>query len=71
MIPLTFLYVEYIDRPNLTEQKTPFEYIVPLQMGSEQLSRHLMFSVHITICRITTQTQTFIYLPTEAVSHVE
>ena len=29
MIPLTFLYDEYIDRPKLTEQKNPFEYIVP------------------------------------------
>ena len=28
MIPLTFLYDEYIDRPKLTEQKNPFEYIV-------------------------------------------
>ena len=28
MIPLTFLYDEYIDRPILTEKK-PFEYIVP------------------------------------------
>ena len=30
MIPLTFFYDEYIDRPKLTEQKNPFEYIVPL-----------------------------------------
>ena len=29
MIPLTFLYDEYIDRPELSEQKNPFEYIVP------------------------------------------
>ena len=29
MIPLTFLCDEYIDRPKLTEQKNPFEYIVP------------------------------------------
>ena len=29
MIPLTFLYDEYIDRPKLSEQKNPFEYIVP------------------------------------------
>ena len=29
MIPLTFLYDEYIDRPKLTGQKKPFEYIVP------------------------------------------
>ena len=31
MIPLTFLYDEYIDRPKFTEQKKkkPFEYIVP------------------------------------------
>ena len=29
MIPLTFLYDEYIYRPKLSEQKNPFEYIVP------------------------------------------
>ena len=29
MIPLTFLYDEYIHRPKLSEQKKPFEYIVP------------------------------------------
>ena len=31
MMPLTFLYDEYIDRPKFTEQKkkNPFEYIVP------------------------------------------
>ena len=29
MIPLTNLYNEYIDRPKLTEQKKPAEYIVP------------------------------------------
>ena len=29
MIPLTFLNDEYIDRPKLSEQKNPFEYIVP------------------------------------------
>ena len=29
MIPLTFLYDEFIDRPKLTEQKNPFDYIVP------------------------------------------
>ena len=33
MIPLTFLYDEYIDRPKLTEQKKPFEYIVPPRSG--------------------------------------
>ena len=47
MIPLTFLCDEYIDRPNLTEQKNPFEYIVPLppppQMGSEQLAKVTAF----------------------------
>ena len=39
MIPLTILYDEYIDRPKLTEQKNPVEYIVPpspLKWGSEQ-----------------------------------
>ena len=29
MIPFTTLHNEYIDRPKLTEQKNPFEYIVP------------------------------------------
>ena len=29
MIPRTFLYDEYIGRPKFTEQKKPFEYIVP------------------------------------------
>ena len=29
MIPVSFLYDEYIDRRKLTEQKNPFEYIVP------------------------------------------
>ena len=29
MIPHTTLYDDYIDRPKLTEQKNPFEYIVP------------------------------------------
>ena len=29
MIPLTFVYDEYINRSKLSEQKNPFEYIVP------------------------------------------
>ena len=29
MIPVSTLYDEYIDLPKLTEQKNPFEYIVP------------------------------------------
>ena len=29
MIPVSTLYDEYIDRPKLSEQKNPFEYIVP------------------------------------------
>ena len=29
MIPVSTLYDEYIDRRKLTEQKNPFEYIVP------------------------------------------
>ena len=37
MMPLTFLYDEYIGRPKLTEQKNTFEYIVPPPTsGSEQ-----------------------------------
>ena len=47
MIPLTFLYDEYIDRPKLSEQKKPFEYIVlPPQVGPEQLITH--FTTHHT-----------------------
>ena len=34
MIPLTFLYDEYIDRPKLSEQKKPVEYIVPPPTGA-------------------------------------
>ena len=29
MIPLTTFCDDYIDRPNLTQQKNPFEYIIP------------------------------------------
>ena len=29
MIPLTTLYDDYIDRPKLTDQENPFDYIVP------------------------------------------
>ena len=29
MIPRTILFIDYIDRPKLTEQKKPFGYIVP------------------------------------------
>ena len=39
MIPLTTLYDDYIDRPKLSEQKNPVEYIVPpspLKWGSER-----------------------------------
>ena len=37
MIPLTSLYVEYIDRPKLSEQKNSFEYSSsPPQVGLEQ-----------------------------------
>ena len=47
MIPVSTLYDEYIDRPKLTEQKNPFEYIVPPppppQEGSEQ-------SKPVTVC---------------------
>ena len=43
MIPVSTMGDEYIDRPKLTEQKKPFEYIVPTpQEGSEQ--KHIEFS---------------------------
>ena len=44
MIPLTFLCDEYIDRPKLTEQKNPFEYIVPPPtsgVGTISVIKHL------------------------------
>ena len=38
MIPVSTLYDEYIERRKFTEQKNPFEYIVPPpSRGSEQL----------------------------------
>ena len=51
MIPLTFLYDEYIDRPKLSEQKNLFKYIVPPpQVGSEQLKYilidYFLFNLH-------------------------
>ena len=37
MIPVSTLYDEYIERRKFTEQKNPFEYIVPPpSRGSEQ-----------------------------------
>ena len=56
MILLTFLYYEYINRPKLTEQKIPFEYIVPIpQVDSEQWNfqsdwdeRHVLKRLHYT-----------------------
>ena len=46
MIPLTFLYDEFIDRPKLSEQKKPFEYIVPPPtsgVGTTIYCLHLIF----------------------------
>ena len=40
MIPLIFLYDEYIDRPKLSEQKNPFEYIVPPPTGGVGTTRN-------------------------------
>ena len=44
MIPVSFLYDEYIDRPKLTEQKkNPVEYIVPpppLKRGRNKNNEH-------------------------------
>ena len=46
MIPLTFLYDEYIDRPKFTEQKkNPFEYIVPSPTSGVGTKKHLIFAV--------------------------
>ena len=59
MIPLTILHDEYIDRPKLTEQKNPFEYIVsphPPQVGSEQLSENVLQSFQ-------TDSKIFVKLP--------
>ena len=33
MIPVSTLYDEYIDRPKLSEQKNPFQYVVPPTSG--------------------------------------
>ena len=43
MIPLTYLYDEYIDRPKFTEQKkkNPFEYIVPSPTSGVGTINHL------------------------------
>ena len=39
MIPVSTLSDEYIDRPKLSEQKKPFEHIVPPPTsGSKQLA---------------------------------
>ena len=43
MIPVSTLYDEYIERRKFTEQKKPFEYIVPPpSRGSEQLAIFLI-----------------------------
>ena len=42
MIPVSTLYDEYIDRPKLTQQKNPFEYIVPppsIGVGTKNVHR--------------------------------
>ena len=45
MIPVSTLYDEYIERRKFTEQKNPFEYIVPPpSRGSEQKSEISDFS---------------------------
>ena len=46
MIPLIFLYDDYSDRPKLSEQKNPFEYIVsPRQVGqNKNTSQKVYFS---------------------------
>ena len=50
MIPLTTLFDEYNDRSNLSEQKKPFEYIVPppsrgvgTKMGTANLLQNAIF----------------------------
>ena len=46
MIPVSTLYDDYIDRPKLTEQKKPFEYIVPpppLKRGRNKKSMNSFF----------------------------
>ena len=49
MIPLTFLYEEYIDGPKLSEQKNPFEYLVPSPtsgVGTMMLKQVIMENLH-------------------------
>ena len=47
-MPTRFLYDEYIDRPKLSEQKNPFEYIIPpSQVGSEQQAELRIILYHL------------------------
>ena len=43
MVPLTFLYDEYIDRPKMSEQKNPIWVYssYPPQVGSEQKVKYI------------------------------
>ena len=41
MTPLTTLYDEYKDRSNLSEQKNPFEHIVPPSRGVGTINKIL------------------------------
>ena len=43
MIPVTFLYDEYIDRPKLSEQKKPFEYIFPPPTNGVETTIYLKY----------------------------
>ena len=51
MIPVSTLYDEYIDRRKLTEQKNPFEYIVPPpSRGSEQIFNAEKTALRLLLC---------------------
>ena len=41
--PVSTLYDEYIDRPKLTEQKNPFEYIVPAPLKRGRNNKLMFF----------------------------
>ena len=58
MIPLTYLYGEYIDRPKLSEQKKPFNYIVPPPRSGVGKNRVFSVSDWIVVCCTSIEGQT-------------
>ena len=61
MIPLTTLYDEYIDRSKFTEQKNPFECIVPpFQKGAQKLGEKSPFSDISTTAKYNSDNMTYL-----------